>query len=434
MQKSLVAVATAYLLTGQVSALEVLRDDTKSMAISGRVGLQTETKNSETVVDNDAARIKFSLEHDLVDDIKGFAAFEWGYNIHNDYQHKDVTFVKIETEGQHLTNRLGYLGVQHDMWGTVTLGKQASVYSDIADWTSEYAIGGGKALGQTGFTKDGAFSGTDRAEDAITYRIDLLEGLSLGLQYQLGSNKIAIAPNNLEGVLLRANRVERDEDEDDEGDDQEPSYSTMSSRPVELAREGHLLTLERDYGYQVALSYYFDEYGVSIGSTYAETSFKQGFAQGESENLKSTLMAFAVKYDVDDIYLAAGYGKFKNHTTASSGLAVAVVKKDSVQHNMLLDKESEGIELYGRYNLSQLWDGGLYLQAGWNNLKVNENPDGDKTDSKLDQIMVGAIYKIGSMQFAAEYTWDQSKSELADVMGHNNKFSNSLNLQARYTF
>ena len=386
MQKKLLATVVSSLIASQAMAMEVFDDGTKSLNIGGRIGIQTETKDGKSGMDNDSARINFTFEHKLAEQTTGFAVAEWGYKAQNEYYNDNG-----ETKTEDLfANRLGYLGIKNDQWGSVSAGKQWSVYSDIANWTDQYAIGGGAAMGQyNGFTDDGGFSGTGRADDAIAYRGTFFNGLNVGAQYQISGSNYDEEKANVTG-----------------GD------------------------VKRKGGYQVAVSYDFDM-GLSIGGTYNETRFDASPTEGSKEGLTSKAAVAAIKYDMNDLYLAATYGQFKNHTATHFGRDAANISTSS--DNMGLDKKSEGVEFYGRYRLSQVLDGGISLQTGWNQLKVKEDSQGQSSDAKVDKLMVGAIYEIGPMQFAAEYTWDKSKSYDSSKDAYKDS-DNYFNLQARYYF
>ena len=390
MQKKWLAVVVSSVMASQAMAIEVLDDGTKSLEIGGRIGVQTETKKGKTNPDNDSARINFKFEHQLAEMTTGFAVAEWGYKPKNEYYSEDG---EVKTNDL-FSNRLGYLGIKGDLWGAVAVGKQDSVYGDIANWTNEYAIGGGEALGlSNGFTSDGGFSGTDRADDAVTYRGSFFDGLDVGVQYQ-----------------MRGESYNKDR--------------------LNLPVHGDV---KRKHGYQLAVSYAFDM-GVSLGVSHNETNFEASPEDSQKEDLTSKASVAAIKYNKGDVYVAAAYGQFQNHTAVSFGKDTASAPAE----NMGLDKKSEGIELYGRYRLSQILDGGISLETGWNQLKVKDDNQGNKSDAKTDKVMVGAIYEIGPMQFAAEYTWDQSKIAEKVSEGssstHYKNADNYFNLQARYYF
>ncbi len=392
MQKKLLATVVASLVAGQAMALEVVNDGTNKLTIGGRIGIQTETKDGKTGADNDSARINFGFEHKLSETMTGFAKAEWGYKAQNEYTvGTDSKGNPITKEEDLFSNRLGYVGLKHSQYGSVAAGKQWSVYYDISGWTDAYAIGGGEASGTyNGFTGDGGFSGTGRADDAFTYRGEF-GGLKVGAQYQLrGSN-----------------------------------YNEDTANIADTNGNA-----KRKYGYQLAASYTLDM-GLSAGAAYNEASLEGSPSTGTAQDIKSKAAVASIKYDMNDIYVAATYGQFRNHTSAHLGNSAATSNS-----NMGLDKKSEGIELYGRYKLSQVLDGGISLQAGWNQLKVKDAPNGQSSDAKLDKMMLGAIYEVGPMQFAAEYTWDKSKSFDKVENGKNvyKDADNYFNLQARYYF
>ncbi|MDD7804541.1 MAG: porin [Endozoicomonas sp. (ex Botrylloides leachii)] len=399
MQKQLLATVISSLIASQVMAADtvesknqrtntnVYTDSANTLAIGGRVGLETKTEDSSTRPANDSARINFSFEHKLNDDTTGFASAEWGYQSHNDYVNANGT---TTTEGSLFYNRLGYLGISNDEFGSISIGKQWSVYYDVAGWTDAYAIGGGEAMGTyNGFTSDGGFSGTGRADSAIDYR-GAFDGLNVGLQYQLADSNY--------NKNLATSRVAGD--------------------------------VKRKNSYQMAISYDFP-IGISIGATLNEARFDAWPTGAEKQDLKSRAAVAGIKYDMDAFYLAATYGQFKNHTTATYGLEANNTSISA--DNMGFDEKSHGIELYGRYRLDQVMDGGFSLEAGWNKLAVDKDNSGDDSESKLDKRMLGVMYNIGPMEFAAEYTWNKGKVKKTDASGYD-EGKNYYNLVARYYF
>src|SRR5690554_4751653 len=49
--------------------------------------------------------------------------------------------IQSEQKQQVFGNRLGYLGVDFDRYGSLTIGKQSSVYRDITSYTDRFKIG-----------------------------------------------------------------------------------------------------------------------------------------------------------------------------------------------------------------------------------------------------------------------------------------------------
>lgn len=87
-------------------------------------------------------------------------------------------------------NRLGYLGVDLNKFGTLTIGKQWSVYRDITSYTDRLNVFGAKASATFIGGTDGGENGTGRADQSIIYR-NRIGFFRFGAQIQArgGSNK-----------------------------------------------------------------------------------------------------------------------------------------------------------------------------------------------------------------------------------------------------
>jgi predicted porin len=80
--------------------------------------------------------------------------------------------------------RLGYLGVDFGKFGTLTYGKQWSIYYDfVTEWTDMFEVFGADALAVFGAGTDGGLTGTGRADQAVQYRF-AFKGLHIGMQMQ----------------------------------------------------------------------------------------------------------------------------------------------------------------------------------------------------------------------------------------------------------
>lgn len=67
-------------------------------------------------------------------------------------------------------NRLGYLGLDMNKFGTLTIGKQWSVYRDITAYTDRFSVFGARASATFIGGTDGGENGTGRADQSIIYR------------------------------------------------------------------------------------------------------------------------------------------------------------------------------------------------------------------------------------------------------------------------
>lgn len=93
----------------------------------------------------------------------------------------DVTTVK---NNQTLANRIGYIGFDFEKYGTLTFGKQWSVYYDVASFTDQFTVFGGRASATYIGGTDGGSSGTGRANQSIIYR-NQFGAFYLGAQTQV---------------------------------------------------------------------------------------------------------------------------------------------------------------------------------------------------------------------------------------------------------
>ena len=197
MHKKILAAAVAFAVATPAMALTVVETDNNKLTIGGRVGYQTHTEDGDTSGKNDSARINFAFESKLTESMTGFGKAEWGYKARNEY---DKTSETGTSSANLFNNRLGFVGLKHEDFGTIKLGKEWSPYSQVANWTDVYAIGGGKAMGMyEGYTGDGGVNGTGRADDALSYNLSTL-GLNIGVQYQFqdsGSTDFSGSQHNI---------------------------------------------------------------------------------------------------------------------------------------------------------------------------------------------------------------------------------------------
>lgn len=91
--------------------------------------------------------------------------------------------VQSEQTQQVFGNRLGYMGLDFDKYGTLTIGKQWSVYRDVSSYTDRLNVFGGRASATFIGGTDGGENGTGRADQSIIYR-NRIGPLYLGGQIQ----------------------------------------------------------------------------------------------------------------------------------------------------------------------------------------------------------------------------------------------------------
>ncbi|WBA80925.1 porin [Endozoicomonas sp. GU-1] len=247
MQKRILAAVVASMMAGQAMAVTVFDNGTDKVTIGGHVGMRyVDQDNGDTA--GDSSRINFGFEHKLTQDTTAFARAEWGF---------DVT----KTNGEVFNNRLGYVGVKNDQFGSVTFGKAWSSYGKVAGWTDSFATTGGEASGYYG--ADGHVLGTARADDVLQYNHSIM-GLNISAQVQLG--------------------------------------------------EGDFAGNNRDSSYGIAASYELPM-GLSIGAAYNQADVEA------ATDYKAKSAVVGVKFETDKIYAALTFADLENRTLFSETAA-----------------------------------------------------------------------------------------------------------------
>ena len=148
------------------------------------------TTGAETTIEDLSPRIGFRGQAKLTDNTNVSARVELGVNLVD--QSTNEFFISGDQFGEKrfqdsddISTRLGQAGLV-GKWGSVQIGKQWSVYYDVAQWTDLFWAVGGNAAGTFNANTDGGISGTGRAEKALTTRFRW-RGLRLGAQAQMRS-------------------------------------------------------------------------------------------------------------------------------------------------------------------------------------------------------------------------------------------------------
>ncbi|MCF1456453.1 MAG: porin, partial [Shewanella sp.] len=156
---------------------------------------------SETELVNGSSQINFNFKHKLTDGWNAFAKLEWGVNPFGDttlVYNNDSQFESQSSD--FLSNRLAFVGLSHDKYGSFSFGKQYSAYYDVVAATDNGLVWGGNASGAYSLDGSGGIDGVGRADKAVQYR-NSFGNFSFALQAQLQSNEIEIeiATNKPEG-------------------------------------------------------------------------------------------------------------------------------------------------------------------------------------------------------------------------------------------
>jgi predicted porin len=152
------------------------------MAFSGR----------SAEIENNSSRLGLMMTSDTRSGWSLSARGEWGINLVknetafslDDYDDIGWSTLKEGDPDQTIWTRLGYVGVEYERTGELSIGKRWSVYSDVASWTDMFDVFGGWASGQYPGGTDGGFTGTGRAEKVLMYR-HTIKGVFIGAQMQM---------------------------------------------------------------------------------------------------------------------------------------------------------------------------------------------------------------------------------------------------------
>ncbi|AKC60037.1 porin [Blochmannia endosymbiont of Polyrhachis (Hedomyrma) turneri] len=269
----------------------------------------------------------------LSDTVVGFGMWE-----------DEVNFQYIEGNNNIKDNfvRLGYAGVQYGIFGTIDYGRNYGLLYDVGAWTDVMPEFGGDTSLVDNFL-------SSRASNVVTYRnanfFGLVNGLDFAVQYQ-GKN----------------------------------DESQTSGRTVKEAN---------GIGYGVSASYSFDN-GVSTAAAYTNNNRTVGqktlvnAADNYSGNDKVEAYSIGLKYDNNNIYLAALYGEVKNMIPFG-------VFEDSFNTDRVygfVDK-AKNVELVAQY----CFDFGLRPSIGYLHSKASDMING--YDCYLKKyIEVGSIYNV----------------------------------------
>ncbi len=91
--------------------------------------------------------------------------------------------VQSEQKQQVFASRLGYLGLSFAKYGSVSIGKQWSVYRDVTSYTDRFSFFVARASATFIGGTDGGANGTGRADQSIIYR-NKIGPLHIGVQLQ----------------------------------------------------------------------------------------------------------------------------------------------------------------------------------------------------------------------------------------------------------
>ena len=368
MKRNILAVVIpALLAAGAANAAEIYNKDGNKLDLYGKVDAR-HTFSDDAGNDGDASYVRFGFkgETQITDQLTGYG--QWEYNIQANVAESQGT------EGS--KTRLGFAGLKFGDYGSFDYGRNYGVGYDPLAWTDVLPVFGGDSGRSDNFM-------LGRSNGLATYRnsnfFGLVDGLAFAAQYQ-GKNE-----------------------------------ESANGRSAERANGD---------GWGTSLTY-TSEIGVGISAAYTSSDRTNGqqanFYGNGSE--KADAWSTALKYDANNVYLAAMYGESRNSTwisTAANGatpaLAGAVNKEQKFEavaqyqfdfglRPSLAYVQSKGkdIETWGDQDLYKYVSVGTYYYFNKNmstyvDYQINLMDDNDFTRAAGittdDTVGVGLVYQF----------------------------------------
>jgi outer membrane protein N len=335
---ALALIIPALLTMGAANAAEIYNKDGNKLDLYGKVDAR-HTFSDHAGDDGDATYVQvgFKGETQITEALTGYGQWEYKMMANN----------TEDNGGNTAWSRLAYAGLNFGDYGSFDYGRNYGVVYDIAAWTDMLPVFGGDTAAAT----DNFMMG--RANGVATYRnsdfYGLVEGLSFALQYQ-GNNE--------------------------SGPHEEGAGNYISVQ--EGTNNGRSVGYQNGDGWGLSSIYDFGM-GFSAGAAYASsdrTNEQQlrSIARGD----KADAWNIGLKYDANDIYIAAMYAETRNMTRFGSDIA----------------NKTQNFEVTAQYQ----FDFGLrpeisYLQSKGKGLTEDFNGNSDWNNKDLVKyVSVGANY------------------------------------------
>ncbi|EOI3501965.1 porin OmpC [Cronobacter dublinensis] len=331
--KVLSLLVPALLVAGSVNAAEIYNKDGNKLDLFGKVDAEHYfSDDNSNDGDQTYMRIGFKGETQVNDQITGYG--QWEYQIQGNTS---------ESDNQSWT-RVAFAGLKFGDAGSFDYGRNYGVIYDVTSWTDVLPEFGGDTYGADNFLQS-------RGNGIATYRntdfFGLVDGLNFALQYQ-GKNGSVSGENDATG--------------------------------------GRSLLKQNGDGYGMSLTYDLGE-GFSVGGAMASSkrTADQNSAGVYGEGDHAEVYSGGLKYDANNIYLAAQYSQTYNATRFGTSNG-----SDRSDIYGFADK-AQNFEVVAQYQ----FDFGLrpsvaYLQSRGKDIANNTVSYGDQ--DILKYVDVGATY------------------------------------------
>ncbi|EPY7145808.1 porin [Klebsiella quasipneumoniae] len=261
-------------LAGTANAAEIYNKDGNKLDLYGKVdALHYFSTNSAKEGDQTYVRLGIKGETQINSQLTGYA--QWEYQINANRPENGDGSGSPQT-----WTRLAFAGLKLENYGSVDYGRNYGVLYDIGAWTDVLP-----EWGNDSYESPDNFM-TSRANGLLTYRnsdfFGLVDGLNIAIQYQ-GKN--------------------------DGRSNENPDGAPLSNN----ARNN--IAYENGDGYGISAIYDFGT-GVSVGAAYTSSKRTLNQMTYDKYNKGDTAEAWSagLKYNDNDLYLAASYTETRNMT------------------------------------------------------------------------------------------------------------------------
>ncbi|EJR8516918.1 porin OmpC [Salmonella enterica] len=339
---ALSAVAVTVMMAGMADAAEVYNKDGNKLDLYGKVdGLHYFSKDKGDDGDQTYVRFGFKGETQINDQLTGYG--QWEYNIQANHDEDEDNGTKGNA------TRLAFAGLKFADFGSIDYGRNNGVIYDIGAWTDVLP-----EFGNDTYEEADRFM-TGRANGLLTYHntdfFGLVDGLNFSLQYQ-GKNGGDGESNN--------------------GKDRE-----------EKSQNGD--------GYGMSVTWEGDA-GFGVGAAYSNSRRTKDQRSNEysSDGKRAEVWTGGLKYDANNIYLAATYAQTRNMQWAD------IAQDSRIGTDLALNKDAgaflsktENYEIVAQYML----DFGLQPSIAYLQSKAKDTGKYGDIDL-VKYVDVGATYNF----------------------------------------
>ncbi|EAO5468593.1 porin OmpC [Salmonella enterica subsp. enterica serovar Urbana] len=267
------AVAGAVMAAGMANAAEIYNKDGNKLDLYGKVdGLHYFSSNKNKDGDQSYMRLGFKGETQINEQVTGYG--QWEYQINTNRPEDGDT-----SNSPQSYTRLAFAGLSFGNAGSIDYGRNYGVLYDIGAWTDMLP-----EFGNDSYENSDNFM-TGRANGLLTYRnngfFGLVDGLNFALQYQ-GKND----GNNWNG-------------------------DTWDGTP--LSNNSRKIAGQNGDGFGLSATYDAGM-GISAGAAYTNSNRTSEQKYRDDGGNKAEAWTAGLKYDANDVYLAANYTQTRNMT------------------------------------------------------------------------------------------------------------------------